>query len=278
MLGIQVREGRAFEQRDRRDVTGVAVVNEEFVRQFFPDGSPLRRRIDFLTQRFREGTASYRLGRQVTYNVEIAGVVEDTKFRSLKEPPEATLYMPQDQATFRRQIVAVRAAGENTSGLIGAIREELRRMDPQLPVEFTPLTDFVDQALARDRLSMMLLTLFGVAALALAAVGIYGVIAYSVVQRTGELAIRTALGATPGSIRGLILRQGLVLGLLGVGVGIVTALASGRIIASQLYEVSAFDPLVLALVPIVMLGITACATFVLALRATRIEPITILRS
>lgn len=82
MLGIQVREGRAFEQRDRRDVTGVAVVNEEFVRQFFPDGSPLRRRIDFLTQRFREGTASYRLGRQVTYNVEIAGVVEDTKFRS----------------------------------------------------------------------------------------------------------------------------------------------------------------------------------------------------
>jgi putative ABC transport system permease protein len=151
-------------------------------------------------------------------------------------------------------------------------------MDPFLPVEVRSFDELLGASMARDRLSVVLLGMFGAAALLLAGVGIYGVMAYAVVQRTGEIAIREALGAAPPDIRSLILREGLLLGVIGVVAGLAIAAVASRWVSSQLYGVSALDPAVFLVVPLVLLGIVLVASTVPALRAMRVDPVTMLRS
>jgi ABC-type antimicrobial peptide transport system permease subunit len=167
-------------------------------------------------------------------------------------------------------VVATSAA--DVAGLQSAIRSELRQFDPQIAVEFELVRDLVAGTLSRQQLGMTLMLIFGASAILLAAVGIYGVVAYAVSQRRGEMATRLALGATPGSVFLLVMRQGALLALVGTLIGLFVAYLSGRIVASQVYAIRASDPLMLGAAIVLVAGIAAAATMIPAWRASRLAP------
>ena len=153
-----------------------------------------------------------------------------------------------------------------------AVRREISSIDPQLAFDVDTVSTFVASTLVRQQLGMTLMLIFGATALVLAAVGIYGVIAYASAQRLGEIATRLALGATPGSVFALVLKQGAMLALTGTAIGLLISYLSGRIVASQVYAVRASDPLMLAAAIVLVAGITTVATMIPAWRASRLEP------
>jgi ABC-type antimicrobial peptide transport system permease subunit len=207
----------------------------------------------------------------------IIGVVDDIRQRSLSVAPEPAYYTSSGQGTPRRQAFVVHAAGGDSASLRSAIRDEARRLDPQMAVDIERASDIVDAGLSRQRLGMALMLGFGVAAVALAAVGIYGVIAYSAAQRRRELAIRLALGATSGSVFWLTVNQGRTLALAGATIGLAVAYASGRAVSSWLYEVRASDPQILGAATMLVTGIALAATVIPAYRASRLDPARVLR-
>jgi ABC-type antimicrobial peptide transport system permease subunit len=172
----------------------------------------------------------------------------------------------------------VSAAASDIAGLQSSIRDEVRRFDTNIAVEFELVPELVAGTLRRQQLGMTLMLIFGASALLLAAVGIYGVVAYAVSQRRGEMATRLALGATPGSVFGLVMKQGGVLALTGTGIGLLISYLSGRIVASQVYTIRASDPLMLAAAIVLVVGITALATTIPAWRASRLSPSGVLHS
>jgi putative ABC transport system permease protein len=161
---------------------------------------------------------------------------------------------------------------DDVAPLQNAIREHVRKLDSQIAVDIEPVTDVVASTIRRQQLGMTLMLIFGAVAVALAAVGIYGVIAYAVSQRRDEMATRLALGATPTSVFWLVLRQGGMLALIGTGVGLATAYISGQIVASQIYAIRASDPLMLSAAIVVVVGIAVAATMIPAWRASRLSP------
>ena len=273
--GIQVLGGRTFGRTDARGAPGVAVVDETFARQFFPDGNVVGQRIVWRTNP-EPVTNPIMILRPP--EAEIVGVVRSVRFAAMGVDPEPTVYLPLEQHTRRQQIVVVRTGLSDPSGLIAGVRQAVREADATLSVEYYDMGRLVTRSLTRERLSMTLLALFGAAALALSAVGIYGIMAYSVAQRRGEFAVRAALGAEPRSILGLVLRQGRTMGLLGAGIGLGFAILAGRYFESQLAGVSAVDPLVLATVTAVILGVVTASTLVPALRASRVRAAAVLRA
>ena len=166
---------------------------------------------------------------------------------------------------------------DNPAQLIPTIRREVAAIAPTLPVEFGVYTDTINASIARQRLAMALLAVFGAIALILAAVGIYGVMAYSVTQRTREIAVRSALGASTGEVLGLFMRRSALMAVGGVFLGLIGTVAVRRIVQSQLYEISALDPVVLIPVPIMLFAIALVASFLPARRASRIDPVVMLR-
>jgi putative ABC transport system permease protein len=154
----------------------------------------------------------------------------------------------------------------------------VRRADPQIAVEFQRVTDLVASTLRRQQLGMTLMLIFGAVAVLLAAVGIYGVIAYGVAERRGEMATRLALGASPGSVFRLVMQQGGWLAIVGTVIGLAAAYGSGRIVASQVYAIRASDPFMLSMAVVLVAGITALATVVPALRAARVSPSRVLHT
>jgi len=278
-MGIRVVAGRGFAATDRRGAPGVAVVNEAFARRFFPGENPLGQRVNLLAEMFRrEGVGFYWLGEQSVDQVEVVGVVADVKYASLSQPAEASLYLSHEQATFRRMTVVVRTALDAPQSLIPAIRREISAMDPVWPVEVHLYPEVVRASIVRERLGMMLLVVFGAAALLLAAVGVYGVISASVTQRRGEIAVRAALGASAAQVLRLIMQHGVQLALAGVAAGVIGAVALRQILASQLYEISALDLRVLLLVPVALLVVALLASLLPAWRATKIDPADLLRT
>src|SRR5262249_12678289 len=157
----------------------------------------------------------YGFAERLADSVEIVGVVSDINWTGLSEVPPPYLFMSADQFTTRFRVLAVKTTLDDPSSLIPEIRREVAKMAPTIAVEFTVYTKAVDASIARERLGTALLALFGAIALLLAAVGVYGVMTYSVVQRSGEIAIRTALGASSGQVVGMVLRRGIVLGVSG---------------------------------------------------------------
>ena len=162
--------------------------------------------------------------------------------------------------------------------LESAIRDEVRRLDPQMAVEFERVTDLVSSTIRRQQLGMTLMLIFGGVAILLAAVGIYGVVAYAVSERRGEMATRLALGATPGSVFWLVMKQGATLALAGTAIGLAVAYLSGRIVASQIYAIRASDPIMLGGAIILVALITAPATMIPAWRASGLQPSGVLHS
>jgi predicted permease len=262
-LGIPLQSGRAFTPADRRGSTPVAVINEAMAKQFFPDANPIGRRLHIINRP---------PGR------EIVGVVGTVKAVFVGEDPTPQLYLPIEQNYAAQVTVQVRVAGDPDT-LLGSVRRELQAVEPTMPLlNVNTYRTVVGTSLWAPRMGASLLSVFGVLALVLAAIGLYGVMSYSVGQRTREIGIRMALGAGAGHVRGMIVRQGLGLALGGVVIGLAVAFGLSRLVTSLLFGISGVDALTFAAVPALLLGVAAAATLLPALRASRVDPVESLRA
>jgi putative ABC transport system permease protein len=276
-VGMPIRAGRSLAATDRRGGPGVAVVNEAFVRRFFGDGNAVGRSLTFPVNPYRLGDFGFQYGERVVDGVEIVGVVADAKYAALGAPAEPSIYFSNEQYTLRRTNLLVRSEGEDPTALIPAIRREIAALQP-MPAEFEAYSQVLRVSLARERLGMSLFAVFGAVALVLAAVGIYGLMAYSVTQRTGEIAVRAALGASARQTVGLVLKHGAWLGLAGIAIGVAVAVATREVLASQLYAVSTLDWAVFVAVPATLFAVALIAAYVPARRAVRVDPAAMLHS
>jgi len=261
-MGIRLQRGRAFSDDDRATTAPVAIVNESFVRKYAADRDPLTARLSFGFPRVVPAT-----------DRAIVGVVNDVKYASLWSSAEPAFYLVQDQApNFLRLNVVVATEMSEPGELIPAVVAEVRKMDPQLAVTVQPVAAVVAATLARQKLGTTLMLLFGAMALLLAAIGIYGMIAYASAARHGEVATRMALGATRSNIFWLLSRQGLIVAATGAAMGLAIAYGAGRLASSWLYGVRASDPLILASALALVLGVAFVATVIPVGRAARIDP------
>ena len=263
-LGVDVKEGRAFASSDRLGGADVVLLNETAARRHFPQGDAVGQRVNF------NGTPRWR---------EVVGVVADTRHFGLTEPARPALYLPWQQSQFGAPYFLIKTSSDRPLEKADALRAAVLEADPSLAVAgVMTLDELVGNASATERLLVGLLGLFACVALLLAAIGLYGVISYSVLQRRRELGIRAALGASPGGLRGLVLKQGVLLALLGAVLGLGLSLFTSRLLESLLYEVSAFDPLIWSAVPLALLLIAALASWLPAMRASRVDVVTSLRA
>lgn len=278
VMGARIVNGRSLQETDARYAAGVAVVNEAYVKRFLPGENPLGKRINLPDGFYRLGKAGFQYGELTPDQVEIVGVVADIKYASLAAPVEPSIFLSNDQYTLRPYTVFVRSTGPQPEKLVPAIRAEIKEMDKALGATFTTYPTYLTRTLARQRMGTTLLVTFSAIALLLAAVGIYGLMSYSVAQRTQELAVRAAMGASSRDLRTLIVRRGLVLGVTGTVLGIIGAIALRKVVASQLYEVSALDPRVFLTVPAVLLAVAVLSSYIPALRASHADPAELLKS
>ena len=266
-LRIPLKRGRPFTENDAEKAMPVVVVNETFARTFFPGEDVLGKRLQ--TPGRVSGPGPW---------MTIVGVVGDTRQRSLLTDPPPMVYRPMLQAPSADFTFLIRGPAP-AAELASRIDHEVRAVDPELPIyAVRSLESSIEASVAERRFVMRLLGLFALAALLLAAIGVYGVIAYSVVQRTREIGIRMALGARPADVRRMLLTEGGRLAGLGVALGVAGALLLTRAMSALLYGVSPRDLLTFAAVPAVLASVALAACFFPALRASRLDPTTALRS
>jgi putative ABC transport system permease protein len=271
-LEIRPLVGRLLEPSDRRGGPGVAVVNESYAGAYLAGQNPVGRRIQLLGGNWRPGQSAFgQIGEQTVAEAEIVGVIPDIKQANIQDRVQPAVYLPHELLTMRKMAIVVRAENDDPAALIPAIRRELEAMDSTIPGTFAVYSDVIAASLARDRLGASVLVVFGLVALILAAVGTYGLISFSVNQRFNEIAVRSAFGAERGRLLHMFVTSALRLAAIGIVVGVGGAIAMRQIVASQLYETSALDPWVLALVPLTMLGVALVASYVPARRASRID-------
>ena len=266
-MGIRMLAGRDFTMDDRQDTAPVAIVNTTFVRRNLAGKDPL-------TVHFSSGYPRIDPQREV----RIIGVVDDVRQKSLSEPGEPAFYTSSIQFATRRQAIVVATTLDDAAPLQSAIRDEMRKFDPLMAVDFEAAPDIIATTLRRQELGMTLMLLFGAAAVALAAVGIYGVIAYAASQRADEMATRLALGATPLNAFWLVVKQARTLALIGTAIGLAVAYGAGRLVSSRIYEVRASDPGILVGATALVLIVAMLATIIPAWRVSRIAPSRVLRS
>ncbi len=267
-LHIPLRNGRAFTERDTASAPRVVLINETFARRFFAGTDPIGRRLT---------VASFAdLAKPAT--CEIVGIVGDVKHNGLDDEAEAECYLPYQQATLSFMSLIVRSKNGNPTALVAGAREAVAQLDKDLPItDIKPMTAWLAASVAPRRFNLLLLGAFGLLALCLATVGIYGVMSYAVAQRTHELGIRLALGAQPRDVLRLVVGQGLMLTLLGVAAGLLGALALTRVLASLLFSVTATDPLVFAGMALLLMLVALGACYLPARRATKVDPLIALR-
>jgi putative ABC transport system permease protein len=265
-MKIPVLQGRAFTRADTKDSPLVVMINEAFLRKYFPDRNPIGQQV--MIDR-GEGKAP---------PCEVVGVVGNSRHDSLAEAPGPEMYVPFPQDPTRTLDVVLRVASTNLIGLNADVKRAVHEVDKDLFVpKLEPMTTFLSTQLAQPRFNMLLLAVFAGVAMILAAIGIYGVISYSVTQRTREIGIRMALGAQRTQMLGMVLRQSLTLVLIGITIGFLVALAATRVMATLLYGVGANDFTTYAIV-IVLLGAAAfLASYVPARRAMKVDPMVALR-
>jgi putative ABC transport system permease protein len=271
-MRMTVLRGRGFTDRDVLGAPGVVVVNEAFVRRHFPDEEPIGKRV-----RLAGGPASPH---------EIVGVVKDAKQDDWAAEPRREAFFPllqsqpylQNPSPWYNYITLVVRTASDPLGLVSAVQNEVWAIDRNLPVsQVQSMEQVVAAAVGRPRFNTLLLGLFAAVALALASVGIYGVMSYAVAQRTHELGIRMALGARGSDVLRLVVGQGLRLVLVGVGAGLVAAFGLTRLMASLLYGVSAHDPATFAAIALLLTAVALVACYLPARRATKVDPMVALR-
>ncbi len=265
-VGAPILRGREFLQSDTADSMPVTVINDAMAKKFWPGQDPVGKQVG-------PGSPQYPLA-------TIVGIAADVKHLSLREEPGPEMYVPYTQKVWPSLLtmdVALRTRLDVASAVTSA-RNAIRAVDADLPIaNVRPLASLVDDSVAQPKFSMLLLAAFGAFALILACVGIYGVISYSVAQRTREIGVRVALGASRSNIFGMILGEGARLAGLGIAIGIVAALGVTRMMSSFLYEVRPADPATFAVVCVILLGVAALACYLPARRATRVDPLVALR-
>ena len=273
-LGVPLLRGRDFTEADTLESPGVALVNESFVRRFFPNQEPLGQHVTGVST---PGPLDAKDVYGVPMWYEIVGVVGDVKSLSAQPEPVPEVYRSYWQWPMQSPKLFVRATGD-TTGLAAGIRRETKAAIPNLPPpKIRLLSDYVSESVAQPRFQAGLLTLFGALALLLAACGVYGVLAYTVTQRQREIGVRMALGAQRRDVLSLVIRQGSKLVLLGAGLGLVLALALMRIIRSLLYGVKPTDPMTFAGATLLLVAVALLACWLPARRAASVHPMEALR-
>ncbi len=263
-MGIPLVRGRIFTAQDNAQAPRVAIINETLARQFFPNEDPIGKRINITN-----GPDTWR---------EIVGIVGDIKQYGVDRETTSQSYEPFVQKPTTALNFVVRTDGP-AAALLGALRPAVYAVDKDQPVgTIRPLEEIVADSISRQRFAMVLLSVFSVVALVLAAVGIYGVMAYSVAQRTGEFGIRMALGAQQRDVLKLVLTQGGKLIGLGLLVGLIATLAAARALGSILFNTSAQDPLTLGAITVLLAVVALLACLLPASRATKVNPIEALRA
>ena len=260
--GVGIQQGRPFQTIDREDSAPVAIVNAKMAADYWPGQSALGKRVRLPAEKFLR---------------QIVGVARTANYTTLAEPPQDCIYVPLDQAYSDEMTLYVRAKGDPRF-LMSAVQREVRAAGPEIFVnDMRTGRALIDGALFQARMGVALLTVFGMLALALAAIGLYGMIAYSVNLRTREIGVRMALGAARGGVLRLILKQGMSLVAAGVAVGFAASLIAGRLLGRLLYGVGAADPASVAGAAFVLLAVAFIACYLPARSASRLDPLAALR-
>jgi len=268
VIGAPIVRGRAFTEQDAENAPAAVIINETLARRFFADEDPIGKRVYY-------GNAP---DQQQNPARTIVGVVGDTRRTGFESGVRPETYLPIAQAVPARVTLVARTTAAAPLSIAASMRTEVLAVDRDQPVyDVKTMNQTVAEMIAERRLNTILLGIFAAVALILAAVGIYGVMSYTVTQRTHEIGIRVALGAQGRDVLRLVVGQGMLLALLGVGLGLLGAFAVTRVMASLLYGVSATDPLVFASVAVLLGLITLIACYIPARRATRVDPMTALR-
>ncbi len=262
---LRLIRGRAFDGRDTEDAPPAVILGRALAERYWPDANPIGARLKF-------GPPN-----PETPWLTVVGVVEDGRYRGM-ESISLDAYVPYRQSPWRLRSLAVRTASDPTS-LFPAIRRAVHAIDRRVhAVDPVTVEGLVSSSLTRPRFNTLLLSLFAALALVLGAVGIYGVLAYAVGRRARELGLRIALGAEPGDLLRMIVREGVTVALIGVAIGLVGALAASRVMRGLLYEITATDPFTFVAVPVFVIIVAGLASWLPARRAARAEPMAVLRA
>jgi putative ABC transport system permease protein len=265
-VGMRLLRGRFFERRDGQSSPRVAVVNESFASRMWPGEDPIGRT---LKQGWPEDKGDWR---------EVIGVVADVKFNGITNETPLQVYLPLDQVSMRYLAIVARTASD-ADALMPSIESVVHDLDKDLPLYGKRTMDqILESSLARERMSTIVFMMFAAVAVALAAIGLYGVVSHSVTERTHEIGVRMALGADPRHVLALVVGQGVMTAVAGIAIGLAGALALSRTIEGLLFGVQSTDPLTFAAVAALLLGVALTACAVPAWRATRVDPTRALRA
>jgi len=262
LMGIPVLRGRTFSRLDNPNAPGVAIVDEATAKQYWPNQDPIGKRIHYFTD-----------SGQPRPWLTVVGVVGSVKQNRIEEPASTSVYLPLAQSPSNDVALAVR-------GTIGAtaVMGSIHAIDPDLPVgRIRTMQEIMNQSTGLERIAAQLVAVFAAVALALAVIGTYGVMAYSVAQRTQEFGIRIALGASRADVLTLVLRQGLILTAAGIALGLIATVSVTRLMTSVLFEVRPGDPLILGLAALILGSVAMLASYLPARRATKVDPMLALR-
>jgi predicted permease len=262
-MEIGLAAGRGFNNHDTATSPKVALINEAAAKKYFPNENPIGQRYG--------GSA------ENTAQTEIVGVVRDAKYASVREPAPPTLYIPYTQTRAGGMTVAVRTAGLPGS-VTNSIREAVKEIDPNLPMmDVSTQIEQVERRFAQEKVFAQAYTLFGGLALLLAAIGLFGLMSYSVSRRTNEIGIRMALGAQRRDVLRLVMRESMILVVAGIAVGVLIAIGASQLVATLLFGLAGTDSITIAAAIAVMSVVAALAGFLPARRASRVDPMIALR-
>jgi putative ABC transport system permease protein len=268
-MKIELLRGRVFTGADGIDTKPIIIINEAMARQYWPNGDPIGRRVSSTDDNFWRNPPHWR---------EIVGVVEDARYTALETEARAQVYIPFAQyPAFADRTMVVRTDGDPLS-LVAAMRSEVQAIDKDQPIShIRTMEDMVAGSVSQRRFNMFLLSILAGLALLMAAAGIYGVMSYSVEQRTHEIGLRLALGAQSRDVLKLVVKRGMILTLVGVALGLGASLALTRLMESLLFGVSATDGVTFALVPLLLMAVALLACYLPARRATKVDPMVAMR-
>jgi putative ABC transport system permease protein len=260
-MGIPLRAGRSFTDRDTNSAPPVILIDETLANRYFPGENPVGKHLRL------ENTSR-----------EIVGVVGATRYGNIGEDPFPHMYLSYQQENWRSMSIVVRTGSANPTSLIPAIRRELAAIDKEQPIHsFKPLEQSVADWIAPQRFSTVLLAYFAALAAVLAAIGIYGVVSYTVTQRTQEIGVRIALGARTSEVLKLVIGKGMKLALAGVMIGLFAAFLLMRLMKSLLFGVSTADPATFVTISLFLTAVALVACYIPARRASRVDPMEALR-
>ena len=269
-MEIQLIRGRPFSERDDGDSPGVVILNRAAAEMVFPGEDPVGRRLSLTAGNFGS------LGVILKREVRIVGVVENARYDAVRAEPAPSVYLAHAQARFRRMTIVVRAP--EPERVVGALRDTVASRDHNLPMgNVQTIEAVISQSMARDRFATTLVTVFSLIGVVLAAVGVYGVLSYTVSRRIGEIGVRMALGAGKRQIVRWVMGKSSVLIVVGVSTGIAAALFLARVLSSQLFGLSPWDATTFLVVSAAVVGTALLASLVPAARASRVDPMTALR-